>query len=315
MKTLDVEALSLDQRYRFADELGRGGFGVVYRATAVDGGEDVAIKLFAPRDGANNELSQRLFNRGAMLAKQLDAPGFVEVRQVGEDLERGPYMVMECLEGETLRSRLAREPLTVSESILLAYTLAEILVGAHSQGVVHRDLKPCNLMLVGPQQDELRVLDLGIATLSAEWRSESFETLTQYSCFVGSPCYLAPECVPGHDPHGLKASPRVDVYAWGLILLECLTGETAVQGNNVLKILAEQVRPRPVPIPEVWVESKLGPLLRHALAKDPQQRLASAVELVERLRPLMGDLSWIPEVGRPGCVGRVDEETLPPMSE
>jgi len=170
----------LNDTFEVHEELGQGGFGTVYRATRRATGEEVALKRLKPRPELGEEHSQQLFLNGARLAKKFDLEGFVKILEVDVEPFSGPFIVMELLRGETLYQRLCTRPLAAVEALEVLFDIATIVSRAHKRGVVHRDLKPSNIMLCkdGLCKDGVRVLDLGMATLVAEARTKSFETLS-----------------------------------------------------------------------------------------------------------------------------------------
>src|SRR5262249_13698748 len=139
------------------------------------------------------------------------------------------WLAMEWLDGEDLSTRLGRSPLSAAESVALAVSVAEALGYAHARGVVHRDLKPSNIFLVNGELERVKLLDFGVAQLSAATR------MTRTGAVLGTPGYMAPEQVRG----GEKLDPRVDVYSLGSVLFECLTGERLFSGMHMMAILAK----------------------------------------------------------------------------
>lgn len=271
------------------NELGRGGFGVVYEAVEKATGREVALKLLAGQPELGEARSRELFSEGAMLAKRANIPGFVQVLAVETDPLRGPYVVMERLDGETLRDALTKRSLSAVQALHIHFELAIILGRAHKRGIAHRDLRPANIMLTS---HGVKILNLGLATLAAEYRAKCLETLTSMSTFTGSAGYVAPELIHTGDPITSR-SPKVDVYAWGLMLYECLVGEPAIKSTSNLEMLAEHIQPAPFPVPQAWVRTPLGPLLSQTMAKGPEGRLFSAVEIEERMCEVLGNHKWI----------------------
>jgi len=307
----------LNDTFEVHEELGQGGFGTVYRATRRATGEEVALKRLKPRPELGEEHSQQLFLNGARLAKKFDLEGFVKILEVDVEPFSGPFIVMELLRGETLYQRLCTRPLAAVEALEVLFDIATIVSRAHKRGVVHRDLKPSNIMLCkdGLCKDGVRVLDLGMATLVAEARTKSFETLSSMMRFVGSPGYIAPETVRQSGTGQRQASPQVDVYAWGLMLYECLTGTPAIKSKGAVRMLAEHLQPGPIPIPEVWARTPVGPLLAQTMAKAPEARLYSAVDILKQMELLFEDRSWLTNVENAMTEhGEMEDmDTLPPM--
>jgi serine/threonine protein kinase len=223
----------LDDRYLLGDPLGQGGMATVYRAHDTMLGRDVAIKLF-PAVGHEDEVAR---HRAEMrILAQLSHPGLVTLHDAGSADLGGPhaqtYLVMELVEGATLADRLSRGPLSPAHTARLGRQMAEALSVVHGAGIVHRDLKPANILLPGPEAGTgaepdalttgpvVKLADFGIARLSDDAR------LTATGTTLGTASYLSPEQAVGG-----AVGPPTDVYALGLVLLECLTGRRAFTGT------------------------------------------------------------------------------------
>jgi serine/threonine protein kinase len=254
--------------YVLQEELGRGGTAVVYRA--MHKGQPCALKLM--KVGTDVDASARM-RREIKLMRRLSHPGIVGLRDSGE-VNGQVYMVMEKVEGETLRNHLMRRRLNRGQALRYAEALLDALSYAHSQDIMHRDLKPENLMV---QCDgRLRLLDFGF---SRNVHQNTFQTMD--SAVAGTPAYMAPErlmCVN---------TPASDQYSAGLIIYEMLVGEPAVPaGLDVPTVITKQLQETP-PSPgsldtslPVWVDFFVMKLL----AKRPEERFASAQEALEYLR-------------------------------
>jgi eukaryotic-like serine/threonine-protein kinase len=224
------------------------------------------------------EQSERFVREGALLA-EISHPSIVSYVGHGTTAEGLPYLAMEWLEGEDLAERLARQPLTLRESLTVLGGALRGLQLAHRRGIVHRDLKPSNLFLRGRHIDDVVLLDLGIARYVGGDTS-----LTRHGTILGTPSYMAPEQAQGQ----LAVGPAVDVFSLGCVLFECLTGDPPFVGAHVLTVLAKvlfeeaprlrDVRPE---IPET-----VAALVDHMLAKDPARRLSDAIALVAALEQL-----------------------------
>ena len=206
----------LANRYRVGELLGSGGMAEVRRGRDTLLARDVAIKLFQP--GHDPADAQRFDNEIRTLAR-LSHPGLVAVYDADPDGET-PYMVLELVEGRTLRGRLADGPMSVEDVRRLGAALADALAHVHAHGFVHRDVKPSNILLGA--DDVPRLADFGLARLTDSAR------LTRADQVVGTAAYLAPEQV-----RGAEITPAVDVYALGLVLLECLTGRREYEGAEI----------------------------------------------------------------------------------
>ena len=241
-------------RYRLLALLGRGGTAEVWRAEDEALARDVALKLVTvPTD----ESAARAGEEARLLAR-LNHPGLVPVYDAGSDDRGRPWVVMELVEGETLADTLKRGPLPSQRAATVGRSIAEALAYVHGQGLLHRDVKPANI-LVG-NDGRVRLTDFGIARLVDAAR------VTSTGMMVGTASYLAPEQVAG-EPVGAPA----DVYALGLVLLECLTGQREYAGSTVEVALARLHRAPQVPasLPAGWPG-----LLRAMTARDPAARPA-----------------------------------------
>jgi serine/threonine protein kinase len=239
-------------RYRLVSLLGRGGTAEVWRAEDEALARDVALKLVTvPTD----ESAARAGEEARLLAR-LNHPGLVPVYDAGSDERGRPWVVMELVEGETLADTLKRGPLPSERAAAVGRSIAEALAYVHGQGLLHRDVKPANI-LVG-RDGRVRLTDFGIARLVDAAR------VTSTGMMVGTASYLAPEQVAG-EPVG----PPADVYALGLVLLECLTGQREYAGSTVEVALARLHRAPQVPatLPAGWPG-----LLRAMTAREPATR-------------------------------------------
>src|SRR3954465_13866704 len=241
-------------RYAIQSELGRGAMGVVYKATDTALERTVAVKtvnMALERDGA--EKYEARFYQEARAAGSLNHPNIVTVYDVGKE-GNVAYMAMEFIEGQELRSLLAEgRPLPVSQAVSIAAQVAEGLAYAHQHGVVHRDVKPANIMVLadGP----VKITDFGIARMRA-----SNEELTQSGMMLGSPKYMSPEQVIGK-----RADHRSDIFSLGVILYEMLCGATPFNGENVTALMYQIVNFAP-PAPSS-VNSAVPELLDYIVAK------------------------------------------------
>ncbi len=273
-------------RYEILARLGEGGFGEVYKAMQRTTGQAVALKLMRmPRQGDGSRLDKRVarFMRETQLCAQLHHPNIVQLIDSGRAEDGVLYTVFSFAPGDTLAEVLAREgacaPREVRHWML---QVLDALVYAHGQGVIHRDLKPSNIMIMpsGARRNAL-VLDFGIGAIvegALAGGSEPHTRLTATDETLGTPGYAAPEQLRGLEP-----SPAADVFAWGLVFLECLTGRPAYTGNSTADIMYRQMGPEPVPLPAALDRHPLGELLRRATRKDVRARTVSASELFEAL--------------------------------
>ncbi|MFP4149512.1 MAG: protein kinase domain-containing protein, partial [Nitriliruptoraceae bacterium] len=255
----------LGGRYLLGDVVGRGGMAVVYRAHDEVLDRKVAVKLLHP-ELANDPSFLARFRREARAAAGLDHPNIVAVHDWGEE-EAGAYLVLQLVDGVSLREILrARGRLDAAETLAVLGPAAAGLQAAHDAGLVHRDVKPENL-LIG-RDGTVRVTDFGLARAAASATSTFGPEV-----LVGSPHYLAPEAVQGR-----ALTATADVYALGIILYECLTGTVPHQADTPFATAMAHVD-RPVPPPSASDPSLAGPLDRLVLAatdRDPARRPGSA---------------------------------------
>jgi serine/threonine-protein kinase len=225
------------QRYRLERLLGAGGMGEVWAATHTVTGKAVALKfLRAPHARRDDETARRRVLREARAACAVSHPSVVAIHDVVESDDGLPVLVMDLLRGEPLRARLERDrTLPLDEALHIAEVVLGALEVAHEAGVVHRDLKPDNLFLL--ERGEIKLLDFGVAKLLApEGVARASGELTTTGAMIGTPYYMAPEQAFGEAIDG-----RADLWALGVVLFECLAGETPTRGDNlgqVLKLLS-----------------------------------------------------------------------------
>ncbi len=275
-------------RYRIERLLGGGGMAVVYCAHDEELGRTVAVKLLAEHLAEDEEFRER-FLREAQIVARLAHPNVVAVYDAGEDDGR-PYIVMEVVEGETLAAVLARAGRLPAQQVAeLGLQAAAGLAHAHAHGLVHRDVKPQNLLI--RSDGVLKVADFGIARAAAAATSR----LTQAGTILGTAEYLAPEQARGDD-----VTSAADVYSLGAVLYQALTGRTPYQADTLIQLLTAQQQ-GPVTPPSELVEGipvALEETIMRCLARNPAYRPASAAE-VGRL--LAGELEHAPTrpLGRP----------------
>jgi non-specific serine/threonine protein kinase len=262
--------------YRVLEKLGEGGMGAVYKAEDQRLERTVAIKRVARRAAVDDEARLRLL-REARAASGLSHPNIVTIFAIEED-DEGAFIVMEYLEGETLATRIARGPIEPSSVVAIGIEIADALACAHAAGLVHRDVKPANVILTlrGPA----KVLDFGIAKSERRDHSDG-GAVTAPGMVVGTGPYMSPEQLRGQRLDG-----RSDLFALGAVLYEAATGARAFPGNDLATIVAQVMTLDPVP-PRVLVPSLHEPLeaiVLRALAKEPARRFASATEMAAALR-------------------------------
>ncbi len=269
-------ALILDGRFRIDTLLGGGGMGLVYRATQVSLGRTVAVKVL--REDLNLQLGMaERFKREALLLSSVDHPAVVRVIEFGFH-KNSACLVMEFVEGETLETRLRDGPLPVDRCLRILTQLAQGLAAIHAQGIVHRDLKPENVLLtIGLDfKEQARLLDFGIARLSDT--DNPANNVTQAGMVLGTPEYLAPEQAMGKPPEA-----RSDFYSLGVVAYRMLSGVLPFAGPSAGEFIGQHVHTAPRPLldaaPHLAQHPTLAALVMQLLAKQPEQRIASATEL------------------------------------
>src|ERR671925_2004844 len=259
---------TLNGRYRLEARIGAGGISTVYRATDETLQRQVAIKLMNREIATDSDQLER-FRREARAVAQLSHPHIVGVIDYGEDDSR-PYIVFEYVEGETLKERIRRMGrLPIAEALAYAIEIARALGAAHAALIVHRDVKPQNVLI--DAEGSAKVTDFGIA------RSLDEEGLTADGRVLGTTDYVSPEQALGHAVTG-----QSDIYSLGIVLWEMLTGEVPFKGENQVAVAMKHVREA---LPDVQsrrpeVSSSLAAVLDRATAKHLERRYATATELI-----------------------------------
>ena len=272
----------IPERYRLGERLAAGGMGSVYRAVDESLGRPVAVKVLR-RELADEPAFLERFRREARAAAALSHPGVAGVYDYGE-LGGSAFIVMELVEGETLAERIAaRGRLPWAEAFTLGEQVARALAAAHACGLVHRDVKPANVLL-GPG-GRAKVTDFGIAKAAAS------ATLTRTGMVLGSANYVAPEQAKGDD-----VGPTADQYTLGCVLFEAVCGRTPYGGANPVAIATQHVS-APVPDPRQHRPDLPVPaarLIRRAMAKEPGDRFASASAMADLLASVLNGRSGVP---------------------
>ncbi len=271
--TMSGAAPPVLERYRIGEKLGGGGMGIVYRARDERLDRDVALK-FLPPHMSTDEAAKKRFLVEARAAASLEHPNICTVHEIGETTDGQLYIVMGCYEGQTLDVRIASGPMTPGEAIRIACELARGLAKAHDRRIVHRDVKPANIMLTN--DGLVKILDFGIAKLADR-------NVTQSIGVIGTLAYMSPE-----QAFGEAVDSRADVWALGVVLYEMLTGQRPFRGPGqqavLYSILTGEVEP--VETSERSIAPQIDMLLQRALAKKPEDRFASAAEMLVELSAL-----------------------------
>jgi TOMM system kinase/cyclase fusion protein len=272
--------------YRLLEPLGQGGFARVFRAEHEHTRRVVALKLLhfdAVFDEVHRERHRSRFWRETALCADLHHPNIVGLLDRGETDDGELFAAYGFVPGETLAALLRRRgSLPAAEAGELLGQVLDALACAHASGVVHRDLKPDNIMVTQTgSRPHAVVLDFGIGALTEEARRDDYRNLTLTREALGTPAYAAPEQLRGAPP-----TPKSDIYAWALIFLECLTGEFAVHGDSIAEVLRRQLDPTEIALGAGLASTPLGALLRRALRKNVAERAGEPAKLHAELRQL-----------------------------
>jgi len=270
--------------YEIQSSIGAGGMGEVYRARDSRLGRDVAIKVLPTSFSADPDRLQR-FAQECRATAALNHPNILSIFDIGED-HAAPYVVSELLEGETVRDRLREGPLTSRKAIDYARQIASGLAAAHEKGITHRDLKPENLFIT--TDGRVKILDFGLAKLTRPEVDDSGDAPTQQiatdaGTVLGTVGYMAPEQV-----RGKPADPRSDIFAFGAILYEMLSGKRAFHGDSPVDTMSAILKEDPPDLAETNrnISSALERIVRHCLEKNPAERFQSARDLAFNLEAL-----------------------------
>jgi serine/threonine-protein kinase len=260
------------ERYRLLSVLGRGGMATVWRAVDERLGRPVAVKLL-DEAGAADPAAVRRFEQEAQTAARLNHPNIVAVHDAGHDRGRS-YLVMELVEGTSLVAELNAGPLPVDRAVAVAAQVCDALGAAHAHGIVHRDVKPANILLTG--DGTAKVCDFGIARLIHHQRAD----LTAARTAIGTSGFMAPEQATGGP-----IDARTDLYAVGCLLFAMLAGRPPFVGDTSLAVLHQHVHERPAAVRSLRpdVPADLDRLVTDLLAKRPEDRPASAGDVRDRL--------------------------------
>ncbi|HKS39053.1 MAG TPA: tetratricopeptide repeat protein, partial [Blastocatellia bacterium] len=272
--------------YRIEALLGAGGMGEVYLAEDTKLDRKVAIK-FLPPDLKADELAKRRLVKEAKAAARLDHPNICATYEVAEEASYS-FIVMQHIEGETLASRIKRKPLELRESLDIAIQVADALAEAHSRGIVHRDIKPHNIMLT--PRGQVKVLDFGLAkvvrpsgvaeTGAAENESQTQSLLTAPGIIAGTAPYMSPE-----QAKGSPVDARSDLFSLGVLFYECVAGRAPFSGTTVMEICGQVIHLSPLPPSQFnsQAQPELDAIVLKSLAKEPDERYQSAGDMFKDL--------------------------------
>ena len=270
-------------QYQLLHKIGEGGFGKVFKAIQVNTGQHVAIKFLAIEPHIDEQQKQRYverFKRETALSSQLQHPNIVRLLDKGQINDNLLYGVFEYVEGQSLREHLIQEgALNAVDAKEVMLQVLDALVHAHQSGIVHRDIKPANIMLTKTgAKTHAKILDFGIGTLTQDSRQADFNTLTLTQETLGTPSYSAPEQLRGEP-----ATEKTDLYVWGLVFLECLTGLPAITGSSIAAVYHKQLSDMQVSIPSSLLGHHIADLLRRVLIKNATDRVITGDALYQEV--------------------------------
>jgi serine/threonine protein kinase len=283
--------------YRILEELGAGGMGVVYKAQDTRLNRLVALK-FLPEELSKDRRALERFQREARVASALNHPHICTIYDVAEH-QKQPFIVMEFLEGDTLDQHCAGRPLKIGEILELSIQIVEALDAAHSKGIVHRDVKPANILLT--ERGQAKVLDFGVAKFSAqgtEGRDTTLESdppLTRTNALMGTVAYMSPE-----QARGEPIDARSDLFSFGTVLYEMSTGKQAFAGNTPALVFDSILNKTSVPPTGINPDlpAELEAIIKKTLEKNLRARYQSAGELLADLRQLKQETDFSLEARR-----------------
>lgn len=256
-------------KYKLIEIVGEGGYGIVYKATQVNTGQFVAIKLLKINTIDQQSIQQHIdrFDRETKLCAGINHPNIVKLIDKGFSKNNEPFAVFEFIDGDTLKDIIAiKGGLPPSQIGDILGQVLDGLICAHDKGIVHRDLKPHNIMITqSGSRSFVKILDFGTSSFTSNLNTSKQTTLTNE--VIGTPAYSAPEQLRGEP-----ITTQSDLYTWGLIMLECFTGRPVIFGDSVSEVFQKQLDPKPIAIPPSIALHPIAKILKGVLQKNTNQR-------------------------------------------
>lgn len=299
----------LDGKYRLDEKIGEGGFGIVFRSTHLALNRPIAVKVFKPRHGNDNAEAIERFKREGISISRLSHPNIIAVLDSGVSDQGIAYLVMELLSGKSLAEELRHGgATTLRECLQRTIPICRALAEAHRLGVIHRDIKPDNIFINRtPEGETIKVVDFGIAKMTASETGDDWSKLTATDSLIGTPAYMSPERLSGTTYDG-----GADVYSMGVVLYEMLAGRPPFEkgSSGIVGLILAHIHKAPPPLRELNpnVPESVASLIHRTLEKAPSER-PSAAQLADQLEEL---LSKIPEgvLDRRFIPNSTDEEAV-----
>jgi eukaryotic-like serine/threonine-protein kinase len=272
--------------YRIIEQLGQGGQAIAYKAADTRLDRSVVIKILLP-ELASSENARRRFDREAKLASALDHPNICAIYDIGES-DGLFYIVMPYAEGRTLKQVISGRPMEILSALSIGVQVADAITTAHARGIVHRDIKPNNIVV--NDQGQVKVLDFGLAKMLAtdqEPGADLDRSMTEIGLPYGTAGYGSPEQAAGE-----RVDHRTDIFSLGVLIYEMVTGRQPFKGRNRIEILNSVINDEPEPIAEeiTGAPPRLQSILDRALAKKPRERFGTMAEMRDELKALLRQL-------------------------
>lgn len=272
----DADLVRIGDAYQVLEQIGKGGMGLVYKARECATGRIFAVKVMHG-DLCENKVAQKRFEQEVEAASKLDHPNLVSVYAHGKTETGEPYLVMDYVEGKSLADLIEDEGrLSSGRTVEIVEQVAEAMREAHSRGIIHKDLKPSNILLASHLgKDLVKVADFGIASMKDE-SVDYTQTLTETADVVGSPKYMSPEQCTGR-----QLDNRADIYSLGCVIYECQTGKPPFLGGNAIQIILKHMNEKAPDLPD---SNPFKNLVRNCLQKEKRLRYSTVDSLIADLK-------------------------------